>query len=598
MDVILRIFGIAARHRSLMGATYLCTAGATVAYLFLPRLIGDAVERIADIFVDGGVAGGAIMSLTLIIVGLYALRGVLTYGQNYLGESLSQYVSYDIRNAFYDHVQHLGFGFHDRHHTGNLISRAITDVENIRMFINMGMVRTPYFLVLFIAVAVILLRLDLMLGLMSVGFIPLVIVQSAIVRLKMRRIWLSIQEKMADLSTVLQENLTGVRVVKAFAASDHELSKFDARSTGVADDMIRAERLRASNTAFMLFSFQLSLGVILLFGGWRVINGHMGYGELVQFILYMQILAMPIRMAGWMVNSYARAASAGQRLFEILDTESPVREAPGAREMLRARGAVSVNDLTFSYDGSRPVLRNVSFQAEPGQVVALLGPPGSGKSTIVSLIPRFYDVPPGSITIDGVDIRDMTLASLRRNIGLVQQDVFLFSASIRDNIAYGRADATMEEIVRAAKVAQLHDFIEGLGQGYDTIIGERGSTLSGGQRQRLSIARAVLLDPPILVLDDSTSSVDANTERLIRHAMESVIRGRTTFVIAHRLGTVHRADQILVLRDGEIAERGRHRDLLAHGGLYREIYDLQLRPQEEVMREIEIRVPVKQEAVL
>ena len=581
-----------------MGATYLCTAGATVAYLFLPRLIGDAVERIADIFVDGGVAGGAIMSLTLIIVGLYALRGVLTYGQNYLGESLSQYVSYDIRNTFYDHVQHLGFGFHDRHHTGNLISRAITDVENIRMFINMGMVRTPYFLVLFIAVAVILLRLDLMLGLMSVGFIPLVIVQSAIVRLKMRRIWLSIQEKMADLSTVLQENLTGVRVVKAFAASDHELSKFDARSTGVADDMIRAERLRASNTAFMLFSFQVSLGVILLFGGWRVINGHMGYGELVQFILYMQILAMPIRMAGWMVNSYARAASAGQRLFEILDTESPVREAPGAREMPRVRGAVSVNDLTFSYDGSHPVLRNVSFQAEPGEVVALLGPPGSGKSTIVSLIPRFYDVPPGSITIDGGDIRDMTLASLRRNIGLVQQDVFLFSASIRENIAYGRADATMEEIVRAAKVAQLHDYIEGLEQGYDTIIGERGSTLSGGQRQRLSIARAVLLDPPILVLDDSTSSVDANTERLIRQAMESVIRGRTTFVIAHRLGTVHRADQILVLRDGEIAERGRHGDLLAYGGLYREIYDLQLRPQEEVMREIEIRAPVKQEAVL
>ena len=598
MDVILRIFGIAARHRSLMGATYLCTAGATVAYLFLPRLIGDAVERIADIFVDGGVSGSTVISLTLVIVGLYAVRGVLTYGQNYLGESLSQYVSYDIRNAFYDHVQHLGFGFHDRHHTGNLISRAITDVENIRMFINMGMVRTPYFLVLFIAVAVILLRLDLMLGLMSVGFIPLVIVQSAVVRLKMRRIWLSIQEKMADLSTVLQENLTGVRVVKAFAASDHELSKFDAKSTGVADDMIRAERLRASNTAFMLFCFQLSLGVILLFGGWRVINGQMGYGELVQFILYMQILAMPIRMAGWMVNSYARAASAGQRLFEILDTESPVREAPGAREMPRARGAVSFSDLTFSYDGSHPVLRNVSFRAEPGQVVALLGPPGSGKSTIVSLISRFYDVPPGSITIDGVEIRDMTLASLRRNIGLVQQDVFLFSASIRENIAYGRADATMEEIVQAARVAQLHDYIEGLEQGYDTIIGERGSTLSGGQRQRLSIARAVLLDPPILVLDDSTSSVDANTERLIRQAMESVIRGRTTFVIAHRLGTVHKADQILVLRDGEIAERGRHRDLLAYGGLYREIYDLQLRPQEEVMREIEIRAPVKQEAVL
>jgi ATP-binding cassette subfamily B protein len=598
MDVILRIFGIAMRHRWRMATTYLCVAGATVAYLFLPRFIGQAVERIADVFRDGDVSETAILSLSLVIVGLYVLRGVLTFGQNYLGETLSLYVAYDIRNAFYDHVQHLSFGFHDRHHTGNLISRAITDVENIRMFINMGMIRTPYFLVLFVTVAIILLRMDWLLGLMSVGFMPLVIVQSAVVRLKMRAIWLSIQEKMAELSTVLQENLSGVRVVKAFAASDHEQSRFNSRSIDVAGDMIKAERLRVASTSFMLFSFQASLGVILLFGGWRVINGHMGYGELAQFILYMQILSMPVRMAGFIVNAYARAASAGQRLFEILDTESPVRELPDAKEMPRARGHVRFNNVTFSYNGSHPVLRNVGFEVEPGETVALLGPPGSGKSTIVSLIPRFYDAPPGSITIDGTDIRELTLSSLRRNIGIVQQDVFLFSASIRENIAYGRADATMEEIVQAARVAQLHDFIESLEHGYDTVIGERGSTLSGGQRQRLSIARAVLLDPPILVLDDSTSSVDANTEDLIRKAMESVMRGRTTFVIAHRLGTVHRADQILVMRDGEVTERGDHRELLARGGLYREIYDLQLRPQEEVMREIEVPVPVKRETLL
>jgi len=332
--------------------------------------------------------------------------------------------------------------------------------------------------------------------------------------------------------------------------------------------------------------------VILLFGGWRVINGHIGYGELAQFILYMQILSMPVRMAGFMVNSYARAASAGQRLFEILDTESPVSEQSEAKKMSRAHGHVRFDSLTFSYNGSAPVLRNVSFEVEPGQSIALLGPPGSGKSTIVNLIPRFYDVSPGSIMIDGTDIREMTLSSLRHNVGLVQQDVFLFSTSIRENISYGRTGASMDEIVEAAKVAQLHDYIESLEHGYDTVIGERGATLSGGQRQRLSIARAVLLDPPILVLDDSTSSVDANTEEKIRKAMELVMRDRTTFVIAHRLGTVHSADQILVMRDGEVVERGAHPDLIARGGLYKEIYDLQLRPHSEVMRDMEIPVPV------
>ena len=596
MRIILRIIGIALRHKWQMTTAYGCMVGATVAYLFLPKLIGDAINQVAEIFGTGEYSESTIITIVMIILGISILRGALAFGQTYYGEALSQAVSYDIRNEFYDHVQHLSFKFHDRNHTGNLMSRAITDVENIRMFINMGLVRSPYFLALFIVVALILLLMDWRLGLLSASFMPVVAVYSAKVRLRMRLIWLRVQQTMAELNAVLQENLTGMRVVKAFASDEYEEAKFDSRSADVASESVKAERLRASSASIVLFAFQISLGLILWFGGMRVINGNMSYGELAQFILYMQILAMPVRMSGWLVNSYARAASAGERLFEILDAESPVKEALNPREMPRVQGHVRFENLGFQYDDGVTVLKDIDLEVEPGKVVALLGAPGSGKSTIVNLIPRFYDVTSGRLTIDGIDVRDVTLPSLRRNIGIVQQDVFLFTTSLRDNIAYGRHEAPLDEIVEAAKVAQLHDFIESLEDGYDTVIGERGSTLSGGQRQRLSIARAVLLDPPILILDDSTSSVDANTEDLIHKAIEAVMRGRTTFVIAHRLSTVHKANMIVVLDDGEIAEQGSHQELLAEGGLYREIYELQLRPQEEVMREIDAPVLAREEA--
>ena len=492
----------------------------------------------------------------------------------------------------YNHVQHMSFGFHDRHHTGALMSRAITDVENVRMFINMGLIRTPYFMLLFVGVAVILLLKDWRLGLVSVSFMPVVMIYSAIIRLKMRRLWLIIQEKMAEMSTVLQENFTGVRVVKAFAAEPYEEAKFEVRNREVAGYVIEAEKMRASSTAFMLFTFLVAVGLILFFGGSRVIDGHMTPGELAEFLIFLQMLQMPVRMAGWLVNSYARAASAGQRLFEILDTKSPVQEDPNARTLERPRGHVRFEDVTFSYDHTKRVLRGINLEAQPGQVVALLGAPGSGKTSIVNLIPRFYDVSGGRITVDGSDVRNVTLESMRGNIGIVQQDIFLFSTTIRENIAYGNVAASQEQIERAARVAQMHEFIESLPDGYDTMIVERGANLSGGQRQRMSIARAVLLDPPILILDDSTSSVDARTEELIRRAMESVMAGRTTFVIAHRLSTVHRADIIVVMQDGLIAERGTHAELLELNSLYREIYELQLRPQEEVMRELESPIPV------
>ena len=594
MIEIARIIGIALNHKWRLIFAYLSMIGALISFVLIPPFIRRAIDGVIDIIGDSGEYSQSALLMTIgVIFGLMLVRGIFSYFQQYLGEAVSQFVSYDIRNKLYDHVQHMSFGFHDRHHTGSLMSRAITDVENIRMFINMGLVRTPYFLLLFVVVAAILFVKDWRLGLISASFMPVVMIYSAIVRLKMRRLWLIVQQKMAEMSNVLQENFTGVRVVKAFAAEPYEESKFDARNKELVGYFIQAERMRASSTAFMLFTFLLAVGLILFFGGRRVMDGHMTPGELAEFFIFLQMLQMPVRMAGWLVNSYARAASAGQRLFEILDTKSPVQEEENAREMVRPRGRVRFEDVTFSYDHTKRVLRNIDLEAEPGQVIALLGPPGSGKTSIVNLIPRFYDVTGGRITVDGRDIRNMTLKSLRENIGIVQQDVFLFSTTIRENIAYGNADVSQEQIEQAASIAQMHEFIESLPDGYDTEIVERGANLSGGQRQRMSIARAVLLDPPILILDDSTSSVDARTEELIRRAMESVMAGRPTFVIAHRLSTVHRADVIIVMRDGQIAERGTHDELVQiRGGLYREIYDLQLKPQEDVMREIESPIPI------
>ena len=591
MREISRIIGIALHHKWRLIGAYASMVGALISFVLIPRYLGSAIDRIVEMLDEGSYDQGVIVTVVGTVLGLMIIRGTLSYFQQYLGEALSQMVSYDLRNRLYDHVQHMSFGFHDRHHTGAIMSRAITDVENIRMFINMGLVRTPYFLALFVAVAIILLFEDWRLGLISCSFMPIVMIYSAMIRLKMRNIWLIVQEKMAEMSTVLQENFTGIRVVKAFAAEPHEEAKFERRNQEVAGYFIEAERMRASSTAFMLFTFLAAMGLILFFGGRQVIAGEMTPGELASFIFYLQILQMPVRMAGWLVNSYARAASAGQRLFEILDAESPVREEPNARALSRPRGHVKFENVTFSYDTTRRVLRDLSLEAEPGKVIALLGAPGSGKSSVVNLIPRFYDVDGGRITIDGNDIRNVSLKSLRHNIGIVQQDVYLFTTSIRENIAYGNVDATDEMIERAAEIAQMDEFIRSLPDGYDTHVGERGSTLSGGQRQRMSIARAVLLDPPVLILDDSTSSVDARTEELIRNAMEAVMVGRTTFVIAHRLSTVHRADSIIVMKDGQIAEQGTHQELLGMDGLYREIYDLQLRPQEEVMREIESPIP-------
>ena len=589
MNRLLRVIKMALKHKKILCYAYVCMLGATAAYMLLPKMFGIAIDWIVNGLEGGNVSMNTLALICVSIVLLSAIRGLLAFGQNYFGESLGQFAVYDLRKLFYDHVQGRSFSFFDKQHTGNLMSIAITDVEAIRMFINVGLVRMPYFLILFIAVPFMLMSIDLILGIVSICFVPVIMVISSRIRLRLRKIWLQVQKDMAASSTVLQENISGMKVVKAFGSEKHEETKFEHYNVKVASGSVKAEKFQIINMTIINTSYFTLIGIILLLGGHRVIGGTLSAGELAQFLFYFQILNLPIRSVGMMVNNFARASAAAERVFTILENDQHIKEHPLAMNIPRTKGNVSFYQVGFKYgEGTEDVLKNVSVEVKAGESIALVGPPGSGKTTLVSLLSRFYDSSYGMIKIDGIDINKVTVNSLRKNIGLVQQDVFLFKGSIRDNIAYGKTDASMEEIIAASTTAQFHDFVMSLPEGYDTIVGERGATLSGGQRQRVSIARAILLDPPILILDDSTSSVDAKTEEEIRLALKLVMANRTAFVIAHRLSTVHQADKILVMFNGQIVERGKHTELIQRNGRYKEIYDLQLKPANTKMSEIDL----------
>jgi ATP-binding cassette subfamily B protein len=459
------------------------------------------------------------------------------------------------------------------------MSKATADVEAVRMFIQTGLLRAVQTFVMLTGAVAILMLTNWRLGLVTIAVVPVVIVRSTIVNRALRRIWTHIQELMGHMTTVLQENLSGVRVVRAFGAQEFERRKFDAVITDMRGSSVEASRLQGANTSVNMLLFGVSTTAVLWFGGQEIVAGRLTPGGLAAFIFYLGMVQMPVRMSGFIINSFSRAASAGQRIFDVLDALSPVRDRPNARPLGRARGLVRFEDVGFSYGEEARVLRGINLEANPGQVVALLGAPGSGKTTLAHLVPRFYDVTEGRVFLDDADVRDATLESLRQNVGIVMQDVFIFSATVRDNIGYGNLQATQQEIERAARTAQIHDFIMTLPDGYATWVGERGITLSGGQRQRLAIARTLLMDPPVLILDDTTSSVDASTEHMLHEALARVMVGRTTFVIAHRLSTVLAADQILVMAEGEVVQRGTHEELVAQDGPYRQVYELQLAPE-------------------
>ena len=585
MQIILRIIGMAWRYRVRLILAYLGTVCSIALFLVITYLLKESIDKLVvrpeegqGILSVGDVGLATLVLMGLLLLGASLLRGFFDFSRTYTTDSLAQKVAYDLRNSLYDKLQHLSFAFHDKEHTGNLMTKATADVEAVRRFIMMGLVRSFEVAASVVVIPLILMIVNWELALISLACVPFLVIRSSMVMATMRRMWNRVQEVMGESVTILQENISGIHVVKAFASEEYEKRKFEYKAQELQREHFKSERLQGTESAWMTLYFTLALGAIMWYGGLEVIRGDLSAGGLAMFVFFLNHLTFRVRMAPFIINSFSRAASSGQRLFDVLDAQSPVVEIPGAKDMGRARGDVRFNDASFSYDHQAPALSHVNLSAPPGKMLALLGAPGSGKSTIVNLLPRFYDVTQGQVTIDGEDIRHFTLASLRRNVGIVQQDVFLFSATIKDNIAYGVADVSFEEIVRAAKVAQLHDHIISLPDGYDTWVGERGVTLSGGQRQRLSIARTVLIDPPVLILDDSTSSVDVETERLIHKAMTELIKGRTTFVIAHRLSTVREADLILVLKDGQIVQRGTHQELIAQEGNYKDIYELQLRP--------------------
>ena len=588
MRILLRINRMAFRHRIRLLLGYVTIVIAVGLSLVIPLTFRAAINKLVA-FEDGVITTiddtevSALVILGLILLAASVTRGFVDFARTYCTDSLSQKVAYDVRSAMYDKLQHMSFAYHDKEHTGNLMSKVTSDVEAIRRYVNMGMVRGLEVPLRVIAIVTLMITVNWQLTLLSLVFLPFLVVKSSFVIVRLRAMWLHVQEVMGELVTILQENLSGIHVVKAFASEEYEKNKYSIKAEELRREYYGNERLQQSTTAWLTLYFTLALGLVLWFGGMELMRGDLDPGGFAAFLLLMNQLTFPIRMTPQIIGSYSRAISSGRRIFEVLDAQSPVVENPDAAEMPRSQGHVRFEDVSFSYDPRIPALKHIDVSAAPGSITAILGAPGSGKTTIINLLPRFYEVTQGRISIDNQDIRDVTLSSLRRNVGIVQQDIFLFNATIQDNIAYGVSSASKEDVIAAAKVAQLHDHIMSLPHGYDTWVGERGTTLSGGQRQRLSIARPVLIDPPVLILDDSTSSVDVETERQIHQAMTDVMKGRTTFVIAHRLSSVRNADHILVLKDGEIAEQGSHTELMARDGTYREIFDLQLRPQEEVL---------------
>jgi ATP-binding cassette subfamily B protein len=498
---------------------------------------------------------------------------------NYQGEAIGQSIGYELRLAYFEKLQRMSFAYHDRVHSGDLMTRGMLDVEGIRRFVDGAMLRTIVLVILVSYGGYHLISIDPTLGLLALAFVPVVSWRATVSSISLRRTWRVLQERMSILTRIMEENLGGIRVVRAFAARAFEMNKFDAASDSAIAMAMRRIQIRYTNAAFMTFSYYLAMGLVLWVGGHKIISGAITVGTLAEFLAFMAILQQPVRQVGMIVNSTARAFVSGARVFELLDMDPAVQDKPGAAPLHLTNGVIRFEQVDFSYengDGARPALHDVSFEVGPGKSLGIVGPPGSGKSTIAHLIPRFYDPTGGRITIDGQDIRDVTLDSLREAVGVVQQDTFLFTATVDSNVAYGDLSADRERIVNATDSAQLHEYIERLPTGYDTLVGERGLTLSGGQRQRLSIARSILLTPAIIVFDDSTASIDAATEQRIHAALKDLTRDRATIIISHRLSSFMHADEILFIDRGRIKERGSHEELLALAGRYKELYALQI----------------------
>ena len=504
------------------------------------------------------------------IVGLGVVRAVMMGGRRLISGYQALGVELDMRNSVYAKLLRLSFGFYDRHQTGQLMSRATVDLQGVRFFLGYGLIFFFQNVFTVVGVGIFVFLISWKLALVAMAISPLLIAVAYRYSRVSHPLLRDVQQKMADVATVAEENIVGVHVVKSFAQEDAEQGKFENRSEQVFRLSVRANRQRAFYIPLLSFLPLLAQAAILLIGGRMVANGTLSIANYVRFNIYLAMLVMPLRALGMWIGQAQRATASGERIFQVIDEPEEITDEPDARELPPGDGLVVFDDVTFGYDPARPVLENVSLELAAGRVVALIGHTGAGKTTLASLVPRFYDVQRGRVMIDGEDVRALNLTSLRSAIGVIAQDPFLFSATVRENIAFGRADATDDEIERAARRAQAHEFIEALPEGYDTVIGERGITLSGGQRQRVAIARALVVDPRILILDDATASVDATTEAKIRDGLREAMRNRTTIIIAHRLSTIALADEIVVLDDGRVVFQGSQADARTND-VYREI---------------------------
>ena len=587
LGVLVRITRMALRHPWQVGLALGSAVIAAILQLTIPRLLGRAVDQTQTVLTAGAQghdADSALWATALALLAVSVCRGIFTMLQNYFGEAVGHHVGYQLRLACYEKIQRLSFSYHDTIHSGDLITVGMLDLEGVRMFFSTGIVRALLLTVLIGVGAYLLLSTDVVLGLAALSFVPFVAWRSSVTRLRLRATWLELQERLSVLSRVMEENLGGVRVVRAFAAQAFEMAKFHRASQNALGLAHERVGIRVTNTSMMTFSFFAAMVLVLWIGGSKVIAGEMTVGGLASFLTFMTILQMPVRQLGMMVNAFARASTCGARLFALLDSDVAIEDAPGARDLEISNGVLRFENVDFAYSRSveRPALKNISFEAQRGETVGIVGPPGSGKTTIAHLIPRFYDVTGGRILLDGQDIRDVTLESLRRAVAVVQQDAFLFTTTIENNIAYGDPWAKEARIERASESAQLHNYVLDLPSGYGTVVGERGVTLSGGQRQRLSIARTLMLEPAVMIFDDSTAAIDSGTEQRIRAEMRQYSKDRVTIIVAHRLSSLMHADLILFVEGGEIVERGSHDELLARGGRYKALHDLQLPPGDDI----------------
>jgi ATP-binding cassette, subfamily B, bacterial len=562
-----RLLGFLGPYKYQVIATALLAAGTQAAGLVIPYLTGRIIDA-----AQAGDSRSTIYRYAGLIVVAGAVKGTMMLFRRWLAGRLSLAVEYDLRNRMYAHMQRLSYRFFDRHQTGQLLSRATVDVQAVRVFLGYGLIFFSQHLFTIVSVLIVLSLLNVQMTLIALAITPVLAVMAYRYSRVSHPVLKEVQQRVADVTTQAEENVVGVRVVKAFAQEQSESQRFRQGSERIFRQAVRAAILQARYVPAMSSLPSLAVAGVLLVGGYEVVHGQLTLGQFFAVNSYLLLLMLPLRSIGMWVGQYQRAMASGERVFEVLDEHRDIVERPGAQPLPDGPGMIRFDHVTFGYDEGRPVLSDIDLEIPAGETVALIGPTGCGKTTLTTLIPRFYDVDQGRVVLDGMDVRDATLDSLRSAIGIVGQDTFLFSTTVAENIAYGAPNATPEQIVQAATRAQAHDFIMDLPDGYDTRVGERGLTLSGGQRQRIAIARALLMDPRVLILDDATASVDATTEARIKLALREVMRGRTTLIIAHRLSTISLATSLVVLDGGRIVARGEHESLLEESPVYQEIH--------------------------